>query len=317
MEKSLVNRLLASFQYSGWRSDESRAMSVRGEICYRISKALMRPPEAGGSQKDQYSEWRVEEMVRSWSHFSNRSIDGKDVLDFGCGEGPLSLHLARTAAPRSMVGVDLDERAIARALTALARSSQEDWSCTPEFLLSEPTRVPVADTSVDTILAFDCVEHIMDLETIMAEWRRVLRPKGRVLIEWCPFKGPWGPHMHNLIPIPWAHVLFGEQALFECAERIYDDPQYVPRHWDFDEHGARRPNSWRTLRCFSQAGYLNQVDVSGFQRVAREAKFSIERFEAMGIGADGMKRAVGKALLALPWTKEYATSFVVCELMAA
>lgn len=317
MGKSLVNRLLASSCYLSWKPDERTAMSVRGEICYRISKALMRPPEVSGTQKDQYSEWRVEEMVRSWSHFSNGSIEGKDVLDFGCGDGPLSLHLVQTAAPRSIVGVDLDERAIARARTALTRSHRENWSCIPEFLLSEPTRVPVDDTSVDTILAFDCVEHIMDPETIMSEWRRVLRPNGRVLIEWCPFKGPWGPHMHNLIPIPWAHVIFGEQALFECAERIYDDPQYVPRHWDFDEHGTRRPNSWRTLRRFSQAGYLNQLDVSGFQHIACQAGFSVERFEEKGIGADGMKRAVGQALLAVPWTKEYATSFVVCELVAA
>lgn len=291
-------------------------MSVRGAICYRISKALMRPPEVRGIEEDRYSDWRVDEMVRSWSYFSNESIEGRDILDFGCGDGPLSLHLVETAAPRSIVGVDLDERAIARARAALASQRRQNWSCIPGFRASEPTRIPIEATSVDTILAFDCVEHILDPGTIMAEWRRVLRPGGRVLIEWCPFKGPWGPHMHNLIPIPWAHVLFGERALFECAERIYDDPQYVPRHWDFDEQGLRRPNSWRTSRRFSQAGYLNQLDVEGFKGLAHDAGFTVERFDAKGIGADGVKHAMGQVLLAIPWTREYATSFVICELVA-
>jgi len=57
---------------------------------------------------------------------------------------------------------------------------------------------------VDTLLAFDCLEHVMSPLPILQDWYRVLRPGGRCLIEWFPYKGPWGPHMESLIPIPWA-----------------------------------------------------------------------------------------------------------------
>lgn len=291
-------------------------MSLRGELCFRISKSLIKPPSAQVADAGRYSEWRVDEMVRSWSHFANEAVAGGDVLDFGCGDGPLSFHLARTASPRSIIGVDLDKRAIARARAAIARQHSGRLACIPEFRVSEARRIRAEDSSVDAVLAFDCMEHVMEPATIMAEWRRVLRPGGRVLIEWCPFKGPWGPHMHNLIPIPWAHILFGERALFEAAERIYDDPDYVPRHWDYDEQGARRPNSWRNLRHFRDAGYLNQLDVAGFKRLADEAGFRITRLEPMPLGAAGAKRVAGQLLLALPIISEYATSFVVAELVA-
>lgn len=289
-------------------------MSVRGELCFRISKALMKPPAARIAGK--YGEWRYDEMVRSWSHFSNAAVDGKDVLDFGCGDGPLSIYLARTARPRSITGVDLLAEAVERARAAVASQDPATLACPLEFRLGDKQRLPIADATVDTILAFDCMEHIMDPQAIMAEWRRVLRPGGQVLIEWSPFKSPWGSHMQSLVPIPWAHVLFGEHALFEAAERLYDDSCYVPRHWDYDEEGRRRPNRWRSLRRFRDFDYLNELDVSTFRRIAADAGFTIERLEAKPLGSRGAKRAIGRLLLALPPIREYATNFIVAELGA-
>jgi hypothetical protein len=42
--------------------------------------------------------------------------------------------------------------------------------------------------------------------------------------------------------VPWAHYLFGQRAMFAAAASIYDDPAFVPRHWDLDEHGHKKPN---------------------------------------------------------------------------
>lgn len=292
------------------------AMTLQGELCFRLSKMLMKAPSVQGTDLGCYGEWRFDEMARSWSHFSDQSVANKDVLDFGCGDGPLSLFLALTTQPRSIIGVDLDARAVDRATASIAHHDSENLSCVPEFRLGEAGRIPIPDSSVDAVLAFDCMEHIMEPSAIMAEWRRVLRPGGRVLIEWFPFKGPWGPHMHNLIPIPWAHVLFGEHALFEAAERLYDDPDYVPRHWDYDECGARRPNRWREVRRICDAGYLNMLDVGNFRRIATEGGFRIDRLEAKALGAHGAKRVAGQLLLAMPMIGEYATNFIVAELEA-
>jgi SAM-dependent methyltransferase len=97
----------------------------------------------------------------------------------------------------------------------------------------------------------------MEPEPILRDWHRVLRPGGRCLIEWFPLDGPWGPHMDALIPIPWAHVLFGQNAMFRTAESIYDLPEFVPRHRDLDEHGNKKTNKWKNWSSFEEQGFIN------------------------------------------------------------
>ena len=249
-------------------------------------------------------------MHGSWRHFSNADIDGKDVLDFGCGEGPLSLYLARICQPKSILGVDIDAHAIERANLALTRLGDAAVS----FKLSDTDRLPAADNSMDTILAFDCMEHVMQPENILAEWHRVLRPGGKVLIEWYPFKGPYGPHMTAMIPIPWAHVLFGEKALFETAARLYDQPDYIPNRWDLDERGEKKPNKWATSSTFREQGYLNEMTIPQFNAMTAAAGFRTARFEKRGFGQSGTKAAIGKALLKLPVIDVYFVNYSLIEL---
>lgn len=79
--------------------------------------------------------------------------------------------------------------------------------------------------------------------------------------------------MEALIPIPWAHVIFGERAMLRAAEMIYDLPEYVPRHWDLDEHGHKKSNKWRAWTTLDEPGYINKLDVAEFRRLVRDAGF--------------------------------------------
>ncbi|MFC4291827.1 class I SAM-dependent methyltransferase [Sphingorhabdus arenilitoris] len=287
---------------------------LRSTLCYRISKSLIKPPTEITGDIDGYAVWREEAMQASWRNFSNNDIDNKDLLDFGCGEGPLSLYLADKYAPKSILGIDIDAFAIERANQALSQIVHIKAMPPIKFVLGETSGLPAADESVDTILAFDCMEHIMTPLEIMAEWHRVLRPGGKVLIEWFPFKGPYGPHMNSLIPIPWAHVLFGEKALFQTAARIYDDPDFAPHHWDLDEHGQKRPNKWAQFDNFKDHGYLNQLDLAGFKNLAEKTRFEIIRQDNRGFGHKGVKKAVGSLLMKMPFFFEYFVNYTLIEL---
>lgn len=292
-------------------------LSPRGAACFWLSKAMMarNHPSVPATDAERYNAWRSEEMERTWSHFPQNGVDGKDVLDFGCGAGPLSLYLAKIASPRSIVGVDLYAKDLERAQVALSERPEDTLACQPDFRLGEPTCIPVGNQSVDVILAMDCMEHVMNPLAIMAEWRRVLRPDGRVLLAWSPFAGPWGAHMQTLLPVPWAHILFGERAVFEAAERMYDDPDYIPQHWDYDESGRRKPNQFRRIRRFRDGAYLNQIDIASFRRISAAAGLEIARLDAQPFGASGLKRIFGRALLKLPFVRAYCTSFIVGELV--
>jgi len=288
-------------------------MDIRTRLCFAISRRLMRSPAERTVDYGVYGDWRRESLSRSWSAFSDSHIAGKDVLDFGCGDGPLSLYLAVEKHPRRILGIDILPAAIERARAALAGAPVPPGVMIG-FELGSPDALPVLDRSFDTLLAFDCLEHVMSPGPILREWYRVLRPGGRCLIEWFPYKGPWGPHMEALIPIPWAHVVFGERAMFRTAEMIYDLPEFVPRHWDIDERCMRLPNKWRAWSSFREQGYINQLDVPTFRRLAQSAGFRLARMERHSFTGSAPRRLTGRALMHMPFVGEYFVSRVLIEL---
>jgi ubiquinone/menaquinone biosynthesis C-methylase UbiE len=289
-------------------------MDIRTRLCYELSRRRMLPPEQRNADQDAYGAWRQDSLARSWSAFDDNRIAGKDVLDFGCGEGPLTLFLAKEKKPRAILGVDISEPGITKANSRLAQTPIPA-GVQVEFQLGTTAGLPVPDASFDTLLAFDCLEHVMSPEAILKDWHRVLRPGGRCLIEWFPYKGPWGPHMEALIPIPWAHVVFGENAMMRTAEAIYDLPEFVPRHWDIDENGVKKPNKWRNWASFSEQNYINKLDISTFRRIASNAGFRIDRLECHSFGGSVARQLIGKSLMGLPGIGEHFVSYVIIELI--
>jgi len=284
-------------------------MDVRTRLCFEISRRLIarRPPAVRTVDYGAYDRWRQESLARSWEGFSDTLVAGKDVLDFGCGDGQLSYFL-EGKGPNTITGVDIDAEAIARA-------QHNNTTGRARFVVGSTDGLPFDDESFDTIVAFDCMEHVMDALAIMREWRRVLRPGGHAVLEWFPFKGPWGPHMESLIPIPWAHVIFGERAMFGAAAAIYDLPEFVPRHWDLDESGRKKPNKWKQWLSFREQGYVNELDIAGLRKLASAAGLSIARFEKRSFGGSGLRRGIGSALMGLPWIGEYFLMYTRIELV--
>lgn len=104
---------------------------------------------------------------------AERIAEGKDVLDIACGEGFGSNILARSA--KSVVGVDISENAVTHA----TRKYASEKAC---FRVGSVTKIPLNDHSVDMVVSFETIEHIAEHEEMMAEFTRVLRPGGLLII---------------------------------------------------------------------------------------------------------------------------------------
>ena len=74
-------------------------MDIRTRACFALSRRLMRPPAERPADYGKYGDWRHDSLSRSWAAFPDSHIDGKTVLDFGCGDGELSFFLAREKYP--------------------------------------------------------------------------------------------------------------------------------------------------------------------------------------------------------------------------
>lgn len=96
-------------------------------------------------------------------------VAGRDVLDIACGEGYGTWLMADTA--RHVTGVDIDAPTIARASERYARANLR-------FLTGDATEIPLADSSVDCVVSFETLEHLVAHDAFLAEIRRVVRPGG-------------------------------------------------------------------------------------------------------------------------------------------
>ena len=95
------------------------------------------------------------------------------VLDFGGGNGILAPTLARRY--REVVCVDLRTEMV----DELRRAEQLS---NVTVLAGDIESVALAGDSFDTIVAADVLEHIVDLPPLVAEFRRLLKPGGELLV---------------------------------------------------------------------------------------------------------------------------------------
>jgi phosphoethanolamine N-methyltransferase len=99
-------------------------------------------------------------------------LDGREVLDIGCGAGGVTLHIARAHGAR-MTGFDVEAPVIA---AARARAAAEGIAA--HFVQAPPGPLPFADASFDVVFSKDALIHVPDKEALFAEVVRVLRPGG-------------------------------------------------------------------------------------------------------------------------------------------
>jgi ubiquinone/menaquinone biosynthesis C-methylase UbiE len=98
---------------------------------------------------------------------------GKVVLDIACGEGYGTALLAGLAA--RAIGVDISREAVRHAKARYVAGNIE-------FLVGSCARIPLPDRSIDLVTSFETIEHHDQHEKMMQEIKRVLRPRGVLVI---------------------------------------------------------------------------------------------------------------------------------------
>jgi ubiquinone/menaquinone biosynthesis C-methylase UbiE len=109
--------------------------------------------------------------------YSPQEIEGKSVLDAGCGTGIFSIIFARNGAA-DVLGIDISEGSLETAVTLKTKFELESASFQKQDMLS----LPYDDESFDIVWAWGTVHHTTDPWKAMSELIRVLKTGGSILL---------------------------------------------------------------------------------------------------------------------------------------
>ena len=119
----------------------------------------------------------------------DRDLKGKRVIEVGCGRGGFAARLTgMTLPPPWLVAADFSSAAISkgRLFAATAAVAPIRWELADVQSLGHP------ECSFDTVISCETIEHVPDPRTAICEFRRILKPGGRLLLTTPNYLGPMG-----------------------------------------------------------------------------------------------------------------------------
>ncbi len=122
-----------------------------------------------------YVEWRNLQHPYYIDFMPVRGVDGKTVLDYGCGPGHDLVGFATESKPSRLIGMDV-------SVTSLAESEERMrlHNAKVELIRIPETgeKLPLETASIDVIHSSGVLHHTPDPERILREFRRIVASNG-------------------------------------------------------------------------------------------------------------------------------------------
>lgn len=201
------------------------------------------------SYYDEFAAWYEKERHQGYHRLIDdlqvdllrHHVSGSDVLEVGCGTGLLLHRVA--ALSKSAKGIDISPGMLAQAKE---RGLDVVEGCA--------TELPFESESFDVVYSFKVLAHIEDIERAVAECGRVVRPGGRLFLEF------YNPHSLRFL----ARQLGGAKKISDATRESavftrWDAPNDVESYLPTDI----RLEGWAGVRIFTPAAFFHRLPVVG------------------------------------------------------
>lgn len=133
-----------------------------------------------------------------------------DVVDVACGTGDLSEAFA-DAGVRSVVGIDYTPQMLDIAIEKSARRPLRNGRTKPAYRVGDATKLDLPNACADVVSIAFGIRNVSDPAKAVGEFRRILRPNGRlVILEFSEPRNPllrFGNRLYCRHIMPWTATL--------------------------------------------------------------------------------------------------------------
>lgn len=278
-------------------------MSFAVGLCKKINKLFplpVHPFNLSNSGIKTYSEWQFEkgsDTIKFYLDQTNTDKMFKDkiVLDIGCGAGGKSIYYASLGAQK-VYGVEILEKYRADAEKIASQKGFEDRFT---FVCEDAAHLGFESDSIDTIVMNDAMEHVNSPIGVLNECYRVLKPGGRLYLNFPPYNHPFGAHLSDAIGIPWVHCFFSDRTLIKVYKDLVNGLPDGKQRIEF------RIAEIKGEEYFC---YINKISIKKFHKVLEQSK--LKRYYYSEVPLRNILRPIAKFTI----LREYTVKMVVCIL---
>ncbi len=196
-------------------------------------------------------------IIADWTR-DYGGISGRDILDFGCGEGTTAIGMALQHAPRRVVGVEIQPEMDRCLPLAREQLGLEDLPENLHLYRIKPGFLHDPYDRFDLIYSWSVFEHIEHrlLPSVLDLLRGALKPEGLLFIQVTPlFYSSEGSHMKRWVPEPWGHLLNQHNDFCDKLRSACRDQAEFESLW----------STYRTLNRLTAPELVELVRGAGFE----------------------------------------------------
>lgn len=148
-------------------------MSDTADRIYALDRsAVRRSFNRASASYDQAAVLQTEVRARLLSRLDLVALDPRAVLDLGAGTGHASRELLRRYPRAQVIALDLAEGML------VASNRRQGWLRRFRRVCADALRLPLRDAAVDLVFSNLMLQWCAELDQVLAEVRRILRPGG-------------------------------------------------------------------------------------------------------------------------------------------